>query len=83
MPGAWFPGGAACALSLIHISNYMNSRNLCLEEFCQAKEEAEEEYFSRGGDLEAALAAEKLPEGPVILLEEGPDGDREITIFHD
>lgn len=65
------------------IANYMNSRNLCLEEFCQAKEEAEEEYFSRGGDLEAAIAAEKLPEGPVILLEEGPDGDREITIFHD
>lgn len=65
------------------IANYMNSHDLCLEEFCQAMDAAREEFLSRGGDITAALAAEKLPDGPVILLDEGPDGDREITIFHD
>lgn len=65
------------------IANYMNANNLCLEEFCQAKAAAEEEFTSRGGDLEGAVNSERLPDGPVILLEEGPDGDREITIFHD
>ena len=65
------------------IANYMSSHDLCLEEFCQEKDAAEEEFLSRGGDVNAAIAAEELPDGPVILLEEGPDGDREITIFHD
>ena len=30
-----------------------------------------------GQRLDAALAAETLPEGPVVLREEGPDGGRE------
>ena len=65
------------------IANYMSSHDLCLEEFCQEKDAAQEEFISRGGDVNAAISAEELPDGPVILLEEGPDGDREITIFHD
>lgn len=65
------------------IANYMNSHDLCLEEFCQAMDAAREDFLSRGGDIEAALAAGELPDGPVILLDVGPDGDREITIFHD
>lgn len=65
------------------IANYITSHGLCLEEFCQEKDAALEEFLSRGGDVTAALSAEELPDGPVILTEVGPDGDREITIFHD
>ena len=64
-------------------AQYMYRNDLCLEEFLAAKADAESEFISRGGDLDAAIRAERLPEGPVILQDQGPDGDHEITIFHE
>ncbi len=65
------------------IARYIHREGICLEEFLEVKTQAEADFAQQGGDLAAAIAAERLPEGPVLLDEVGPDGDRELTIFHD
>ena len=65
------------------VALYMSANNMDLASFKQALTTAKEEFTSIGGDFDAAMASMVLPEGAVILDEVGPDGDHEITIFHD
>ena len=67
----------------VSVARYIRQNNLTLEEFSVVLDEAYAEFRSRGGDVEAAIAASRLPEGPVVLAETGPDGDSEIILFHD
>lgn len=67
----------------VEAARYIRQNSLTLEEFVVVVNEAYDEFRSRGGDVEAAIAATRLPEGPVVLAECGPDGDNEIILFHD
>ena len=67
----------------VAVARYIRQNNLTLEEFNVVLDAAYEEFRARGGDVEAAIAATRLPEGPVVLAEMGPDGDNEIILFHD
>ena len=67
----------------VAVARYIRQNNLTLEEFNVVLDAAYEEFRARGGDVEAAIAAIRLPEGPVVLAEMGPDGDNEIILFHD
>lgn len=67
----------------IDVAQYIQQNNLTLEEFVQEKDAAYEEFIAMGGDVEAAIAAVRLPKGAVVLELFGPDGDPEITLFHD
>lgn len=67
----------------IGVAEYIQQNNLTLEEFVQEKEAAFTAFGEAGGDVEAAIASVRLPKGAVELEEQGPDGDREIILFHD
>ena len=64
-------------------AKYMAEHDLCLEEFLAEVDAAYADFAARGGNVEAAIAASILPEGPLQLSELGPDGDAEIILFHD
>ncbi len=65
------------------VAEYIQQNNLTLEEFVEELNVAYDEFAAIGGDVEKAMNSVRLPKGAVELEIEGPDGDREITIFHD
>lgn len=65
------------------VATYIATHNLSLEEFLDEYKEACDAFAAKGGDIEASLAQYKLPDGPVILKEYGPDGDYDLILFHD
>lgn len=67
----------------VDVAKYMTENDLCLEEFIDEMNAAYDDFAARGGNVEAALAAAILPDGPVQLTDRGPDGDFEIVLFHD
>lgn len=67
----------------VSVARYIRQNNLTLEEFRTVLDGAYDEFRARGGDVETAIAASRLPDGPVVLAEMGPDGDNEIILFHD
>lgn len=67
----------------IEVAEYIQQNNMALEEFIQEKDAACAEFIANGGDVEAAIASVRLPKGAVVLELLGPDGDSEITLFHD
>ena len=64
------------------VATYMHNQNYCLEEFNQEWEAELQEFLEAGGDVEAAIATQTLPEGEIILKDEvGPDGDYEVSLY--
>ena len=65
------------------VASYITENNLTLEEFMEELNVAYDEFKNNGGDVEQATNSVRLPKGAVELETEGPDGDHEITLFHD
>ena len=65
------------------VAAYIQQNNLTLEEFVEELNVAYDEFAANGGNVEQAMNSVRLPKGAVELELEGPDGDKEITIFHD
>lgn len=65
------------------IATYIATHNLSLEEFLNEYQAACTAYEAKGGNLEDLFGPTKLPDGPVILKELGPDGDYDVILFHD
>lgn len=65
------------------VAGYLVTKGECLEEFHEDLQKAYDDFAAAGGDVQAAIGAVQLPDGPAVLDETGPDGDHEITLFHD
>jgi len=65
-------------------ATYMHDQNYCLEEFSIEWQQEMQDFLDAGGDIEAAIAATKLPEGEIVLKDEvGPDGDFEVSLYRE
>ncbi|MDO4483164.1 MAG: M15 family metallopeptidase [Clostridia bacterium] len=67
----------------VKVAEYITENNLTLEEFTAARQEAMNKFVTAGGDIYAAITEAQVPAGPAVLKTTGPDGDHEITLFHD
>ena len=66
------------------MATYMHNQNYCLEEFSIEWQRELQDFLDAGGDIEATIAATKLPEGEIVLKDEvGPDGDFEVSLYRE